>query len=415
MVDEADSFAPQKPQPGQQRMLGAFEAIVRRGRIRGLGATLISQRAAVINKNVLTQTECLIALQVTGPQDRAAIDDWVKGNASPEVRDELMKSLASLQRGEAWFWSPAWLQTFKKVQVRAKETFDSSRTPTAGELAVEPRALAPVDLDGLRQRIAATIEKAEANDPKRLQKRIRELEKQIAGHECPAAPVTATVGMTPEELLDARLSVEAIEVSAASLAAFVGRFADVATPAPQQPTREPVKIEPAPQRTIVVRSPDVDEKIGKGERTVLAVLAQWPGGRTHNELAFLAGYSAKASTLGVILGKLRRLGYVEAGQPIRLTPEGLEAAGGPQELPNGPELLEHWRSHPRMGEGERRMLDVLIEHYPDPLSNQELCEYAGYSPTASTVGVILSKLRKLGLVEKDARRAVPEFMDSIAS
>ena len=145
------------------------------------------------------------------------------------------------------------------------------------------------------------------------------------------------------------------------------------------------------------------------------MLAQWPQGRTHNELAFLAGYSAKASTLGVILGKLRRLGYVEEGQPIRLTASGLEAAGGPQELPNGPELLEHWRSHPRMGVGERRVLDVLIEHYPDALSNQDLCEYAGYSPTASTVGVILSKLRKLGLVEKDARRVVPEFMDSIAS
>jgi DNA helicase HerA-like ATPase len=35
MVDEADSFAPQRPQPGQQRMLGALESIVRRGRIRG--------------------------------------------------------------------------------------------------------------------------------------------------------------------------------------------------------------------------------------------------------------------------------------------------------------------------------------------------------------------------------------------
>jgi len=44
-----------------------------------------------------------------------------------------------------------------------------------------------------------------------------------------------------------------------------------------------------------------------------------------------------------------------------------------------------------MGEGERRVLDVLIEHYPDALSNQDLCEYAGYSPTASTVGVTLSK------------------------
>ena len=34
---------------------------------------------------------------------------------------------------------------------------------------------------------------------------------------------------------------------------------------------------------------------------------------------------------------------------------------------------------------------------------------------ASTVGVILSKLRKLGIVEKSTRRIAPEFMDSIAS
>ena len=77
--------------------------------------------------------------------------------------------------------------------------------------------------------------------------------------------------------------------------------------------------------------------------------------------------------------------------------------------------MDHWRNHPRMGEGERRVLDVLIPHYPDAVSNQDLCEEAGYSPTASTVGVILSRLRKLGLVEKSARRVVPEFMDSIAS
>ena len=43
-VDEADAFAPQRPLPGQQRMLGAFEALVRRGGIRGIGTTLITQR-----------------------------------------------------------------------------------------------------------------------------------------------------------------------------------------------------------------------------------------------------------------------------------------------------------------------------------------------------------------------------------
>lgn len=66
-----------------------------------------------------------------------------------------------------------------------------------------------------------------------------------------------------------------------------------------------------------------------------------------------------------------------------------------------------------MGEGERRILDVLIENYPDEITHAELCEEAGYSPSASTVGVILSKLRKLGLVEKGARRVSREFMESI--
>jgi hypothetical protein len=298
------------------------------------------------------------------------------------------------------------------VQVRAKETFDSSRTLTAGEMVVEPGALAPVDLDDLRQRISATIEKAEANDPKKLQKRICELEKEIANHVCPVPDPAGHPGIDLDALAEARRAIEAIELSTATVA----RTLDAVTAAAEHSER-PVKavpLRPAPTQPITIHTPETNEKLGKGEKTVLGVLAQWPQGRTHNELAFLAGYSVKASTLGVILGKLRRLGYVEEGQPIRLTPEGLEAAGGPQDLPSGPELLAHWRNHPRMGEGERRVLDVLIEHYPASLSNQDLCEYAGYSPTASTVGVILSKLRKLGLVEKDARRVVPEFMDSIA-
>jgi DNA helicase HerA-like ATPase len=58
-VDEADSIAPQKPFGEEARMLGAMEDVVRRGGIRGIGTTLITQRPAVINKNVLTQCEIL--------------------------------------------------------------------------------------------------------------------------------------------------------------------------------------------------------------------------------------------------------------------------------------------------------------------------------------------------------------------
>jgi hypothetical protein len=193
-----------------------------------------------------------------------------------------------------------------------------------------------------------------------------------------------------------------------------------ARPETEQPKRQASQIGIAQSSAVneptqaTSQSP-ADAKLGKGEMKVLAVLAQWPDGRSYNELAFLAGYSAKASTLGVILSKLRKIGYVRDGQPIRLTAAGLEAAGGAQPLPSGPELLDHWRRHPRMGAGERRVLDVLIEHYPNELTHEQLCEAAGYSPAASTIGVILSKLRKLGLVDTGARRAAAEFMESIAS
>lgn len=48
-----------------------------------------------------------------------------------------------------------------------------------------------------------------------------------------------------------------------------------------------------------------------------------------------------------------------------------------------------------------------------PATHERLCELTDYSPTASTMGVILSKLRKLGLVESGRRRLAPEFMEAV--
>ena len=65
VLDEADRWAPQRVPKGGERLLGACEDVVRLGRARGLGVTLISQRPAVVNKDVLSQTEVLIAMRVT--------------------------------------------------------------------------------------------------------------------------------------------------------------------------------------------------------------------------------------------------------------------------------------------------------------------------------------------------------------
>jgi len=63
------------------------------------------------------------------------------------------------------------------VKVRRRETFDSSATPTIGPRPAEPRNLAAVELDELKEQMAATIERAQADDPKELKRRIRDLER----------------------------------------------------------------------------------------------------------------------------------------------------------------------------------------------------------------------------------------------
>jgi len=177
VLDEADAFAPQRPLKGQERLLGAVEDLVRRGRARGIGVTLVTQRAAVLNKDVLTQAEVLVALRTIAPQDRDAIDAWIRVHGTPQEREALMASLPSLPVGTAWFWSPGWLDVFTRVRIRRRETFDSSATPRVGVSRQEPKMLAAVDLERLRNRLSATIEKARAEDPRELRRRIAELEK----------------------------------------------------------------------------------------------------------------------------------------------------------------------------------------------------------------------------------------------
>jgi hypothetical protein len=133
-------------------LLRAWENIVRRGRARGLGCTLITQRSAVLNKNVLTQVQTLIPMRTTGPQDIAAIREWVKYHHQGEA---LLATLPALEDGEAWVWSPHFLKKMVRVRFRRRATFDSGATPKASASPRPPATLADVDLGQLKTKMAA--------------------------------------------------------------------------------------------------------------------------------------------------------------------------------------------------------------------------------------------------------------------
>ncbi len=81
VLDEADLWAPQRVQPGGHDLLGRIEEIVRRGRVRGFVPWLITQRPAVLHKDVLSQADILVSMKLTSSQDREAVGRWIDGQA----------------------------------------------------------------------------------------------------------------------------------------------------------------------------------------------------------------------------------------------------------------------------------------------------------------------------------------------
>jgi hypothetical protein len=138
-IEETDLWAPQKPLGDENVCLGAVDNFVRRGGNRNLGCIMITQRSAVLNKNILTQSDCLVVLRTLAPQDKKAIQAWVE-EATDKERKELNEwydSLKELKNGEAWIWHPERPAIYKKVMFRKRETFHATR-----EFIVSPKAAA---------------------------------------------------------------------------------------------------------------------------------------------------------------------------------------------------------------------------------------------------------------------------------
>jgi hypothetical protein len=171
--------------------------------------------------------------------------------------------------------------------------------------------------------------------------------------------------------------------------------------------RRAIPMGPSPVRG---KTADPDEKpLMKGERRILEVLAQFhPGARTKSQIGALAGFTPSGGTFGTYFSRLRKDGFLlEQGTSITITEKGLNffADGLPPAPQSTEELLEMWRS--KLMRGERKMLDVVVEKYPDPITKEELGEATVFTHTGGTFGTYLSTLRRneLVTVEGDQVRA----------
>jgi hypothetical protein len=429
--EECDEYIPQRVTANMARCVGIWTKIVKQGRHRGLGVTLISQRSAVVNKDALTQVETLMVLRNTSPQDRKAILGWVEYHA---VGRELVDSLPTLANGEAWVISPHWLKKIQRVRFCQRRTFDSGATPKHGKIR-QPATMADVDLSSLQKAMAATIERAEAKDPTKLRARVAELEGEVARLEAQVAHLKASPTVVEKEVevrvpepasravLDKLVVIiregvtEALEVIDSEITRLesLQKPFDAQTPrvvVPQPVLDAVARKAPSPPPPALIMD-GVSKKLSKAEKAVLSVLAQYPQGRSKSQVALLTGYAGGGGGFLNALGALRSMGFITKGDPITITPEGEAAITGLWEpLPTGAELREHWKSKGGkggIGKAGAAILDALAAVWPNSMTKEELANVTGYAVGGGGFLNALGRLRTLGLVERGDPRLADEL------
>lgn len=468
ILDEVARFAPQTIIKGDAYLttcLGAVEDIVSLGRSRGLGCAFIGQRAATINNNVLTQADNIFAMRTVGTADRKAIDAWVvEAQGDPALRDEMVRGLASLQQGEGYFWSPAIFNTFKRVRFAARETFDSSRTPTPGEKRIEPRVFAAVDLDKLRGEIAESVERKKADDPKALREQIKHLKDDLTAARAEADKAAQSIEVQQEvqvpvltdddrallrsfianldgrKALASGIATEAgrmiVERVAAllatpndALAKIAAKLDGIAAPVKARRTSEarfnPIAaIRPTTTRergeaqTVIQRRAATDANNGAlkaGQERMLVALARCGGALTKKQLAVLADVNVKSGTFSIYLRGIVQAGFAhDERSVVRLTPAGRARSGVSkgERAPSREEIISIYEA--RLKAGERRMLQSLLRAHPRALTKSGLAAEAEVNVGSGTFSIYLRKLVSCGLADVNGRdvtagRAVMEM------
>lgn len=447
LFDEASRHVPQMVRGEDAACVGAVQQIVRQGRSSGFGVVLIDQRPATVNKDVLAQLETLIMHRITSPQDRKALTAWIEQHDTHDAAADFLGTLAALRKGEAWIWSPEFLDIFERVQIRERRTFDSSYTPKIGERRTGPQKLADVDLQALRAKLAQTIEEARENDVDELKAKIANLEHALDDarnsfanlddeQRAPSADDLAKeyerghsdgevltiqrfrtqLGDVIEQAARAAAAANGAEVSARAIADEMQRLLD-------DPSTPPAKTFSVSRADILERGRSVadvraqdggldlravrsrkrddergDGKLGPGERLILSYIAQQPMTREHISVA--AGY--KKTSRDVYLRRLAAAGLIEAdADRFKATRAGVTALGPDYEkLPRGRALFDYWMR--KLPEGEAKILK-LIAQYPGGVDREKISAVTGYKKTSRDVYIRRLRARQLVGYTSDGR------------
>lgn len=424
VIDEAHLFAPQGGAKGggaTPDMLHATNNLLSLGRSKGLRITMISQRPAKLHKDSLTQAHTLIAMSLMAPHDRQAVSDWIADQADMARGKEIVASLPSLDPGEGWLWAPR-EKVLERVKFSRPKTFDSSSAPDDGDTAGP--SLPAMNPDAIKAKLEVVAKETVANSVPTLKAENARLKVELAK----AAKPVPMIGVDPKEMkaeyergygigykagVDTTFKVmkrakSLLEHVAAMATQGAGEMEIKEMEAPKIiPRTAVVHPAPVPRAPVVPRSNGhaPSEGLNGPEQRILDAVAWWAAAGIEQpskvQVAAVARYSPNGGAFNNPLGGLRSKGLLNN---LSLTPEGAAMAHGPEVSPDTAEL--HARVMAILDGPQKRILQPLLECYPDSMAKADLAQAAEYSPDGGAFNNPLGSLRSLGLIDYPQRGVV---------
>ena len=146
VLEEAHEFIPQSLKTSLKDIL---VRIALRGRKRGLGAIVISQRSAKVEKDVLTQAEILFLHKVVHPADLRVYREIL-----PLPSKDVLEIVTSLNIGECILY---YGEICKPIQIRKRKTFHAGYTPQLTETkAPQLKAISQEIINNLKELTKST-------------------------------------------------------------------------------------------------------------------------------------------------------------------------------------------------------------------------------------------------------------------
>lgn len=441
VIDEADEFMPENVGGGDTALFGDLKWIVRRGRKDGWRVLMVTQRPQDIAKSVLTQCETMVIHTLTAPQDRKAVEEWVKGHAEPGQAKAVLESLARLQTGEAWIWSPRH-DLLARSRMPPNRSADTSKTPDAGDEPAALARLAPAELDELRAALAKPVEvpskgwiapssASTSSSEVARDAELSDLRRQLAALRAERDEWTVERGYGQQQLDELLSALRRVADEARDIANFaesaIGQLGNDEIPgdwpgggpsgdAGQTEGRQ-VMMSAAPRAqgpASAVQTPAMGKSGGgnaspgnltrSADKMLGALVRFHPRGLPLEHIAKIAGVSTSSSQWRANRSSFVRCSYVTEmdNGNYRLSSFGVAAMGIQSAPDSGDQLRQFWAA--AFPPSISAMLQVIIAERGRVISMDEIAARAGVSPTSSGLGSGLRELRSHGLIEQVDKR-----------